>query len=110
MVRMAVGMWFKLLVLGASTLLSVVLLVSGPAAAQPTTSPYGPHTTPSTTPATTVPVTTPPSSAPSAIAFTGADIALTVTIGALAIGVGGMFVLVSRRRRPRLAVEEVGGK
>lgn len=35
----------------------------------------------------------------SALAFTGADIALTVAGGAAAVGVGGSLVLVSRRRR-----------
>ena len=35
----------------------------------------------------------------SALAFTGTDVALTAGIGAAAIGAGGAFVLVSRRRR-----------
>ncbi len=112
----AVGLWGGFLMLGAAALLGAVLLVSGPAAA--VTCPYGPCTQPITvTPTTAVPTTppvvgassvTPPSASPSTapsttssspIAFTGADLALMFTIGAIAIGVGGMLVLVSRRRR-----------
>ena len=32
------------------------------------------------------------------LAFTGTDVALTITLGAAAIGVGGMVVLAARRR------------
>ena len=98
MVRRAVGMWVKLLALGASALFCAVLLVSGPASAAPTTggTGYGPATAPSTVTPTTAapaPVTSP------VIAFTGAEIELMVVIGAVAIGTGGTLVLVSRRRR-----------
>jgi len=92
--------------LGATALMGAVLLVSGPAAAQ---APYGPATQPTTvTPTPVTPsapvvgassVTPPSSTTPSSTAFTGADLALMFTIGAVAIGVGGMLVLVSRRRR-----------
>ena len=37
--------------------------------------------------------------AASGLAFTGADVAVTTAAGAAAIGLGGAFVLVSRRRR-----------
>jgi len=91
--------------LGATALMGAVLLVSGPAAAQ---APYGPATQPTTVTPTPVTPSAPvvgassvthPSSTPSSTAFTGADLALMFTIGAVAIGVGGMLVLVSRRRR-----------
>jgi hypothetical protein len=100
--------------LGATALLGTVLLVSGPAAAL---APYGPATQPTTvTPTTVAPSTpvlapssvTPPSSAHSPIAFTGAELALMFTIGAIAIGVGGMLVLASRRRRSKLAYARGG--
>jgi len=112
----AVGLWAGFLTMGATALLGAVLLVSGPAAALDR-APYGPATQPTTiTPTTVTPTTvttsapvvspasvTPGSSSsrtgPSSTAFTGADLALMFTIGAIAIGVGGMFVLVSRRRR-----------
>ncbi len=114
----AVGLWGGFLMLGAAALLGAVLLVSGPAAA--VTCPYGPCTQPTTVTPTTAVSTTPPvvgassvtppspSTAPSTtssspIAFTGADLALMFTIGAIAIGVGGMLVLVSRRRRSEQA-------
>ncbi len=111
----AVALWGGLLTLGATALMGVVLLVSGPAAAA---APYGPATQPTTvTPTTVVPSApvvgassvTPPSStaAPSSTAFTGADLALMFTIGAIAIGLGGMLVLVSRRRRSEPAYEEM---
>ena len=79
--------------------------------------PYGPCTQPTTVAPTTVvtkgggngngngngrsgnPVTAASSTGPSSTAFTGADLALMFTIGAIAIGVGGVLVLVSRRRR-----------
>ena len=112
----AVGLWGGFLLLGATALLGALLLVSGPAAAA--TCPYGPCTQPitvtpttavSTTPTVVTPSSTPsPSTAPSTaatspIAFTGAELALMFTIGAIAIGVGGMLVLVSRRRRSEQA-------
>ena len=116
----AVGLWGGFLLLGATALLGAVLLVSGPAAA--VTCPYGPCTQPITVTPTTAVSTTPtvvtpspppsPSPAPapsttssSPIAFTGAELALMFTIGAIAIGVGGMLVLVSRRRRSEQAYE-----
>ena len=106
----AVGLWAGFLMLGATALMGAALLVSGPAAAL---APYGPATQPTTiTPTTVAPVVSPspvlapsstagPSSAngPSSTAFTGAELALLFTIGAIAIGVGGMLVLVTRRRR-----------
>ena len=104
----AKGLLGGFLMLGATALMGAVLLVSGPAAAL---APYGPATQPTTiTPVTAAPSTpvlspssvTPSSSSHSshsAIAFTGAELALLFTIGAIAIGVGGMLVLVSRRRR-----------
>jgi hypothetical protein len=95
MVATAVRLWFKLLLLGATALLGAVLLVSTPASAQPTTAPYGPATTPSTV----APTTAAPVAKPAAIAFTGADIAAMATVGAVAIGVGGTLILVTRRRR-----------
>src|SRR5258708_4324053 len=102
MMRTAVNLWAGFLVMCATAFVGAVLLVSGPAAAAPVTAPYGPVTSPaSVTPVTTAPVTTPaaaPVTSPS-IAFTGADLALMFTIGAVAIGVGGTLVLVSRRRR-----------
>ena len=105
MIRAVARLWCSFLVVGVSALLAVVLLVSGPATAQTTTtlpttsggttSPYGPATAPSTiAPTTVAPVTK-----PAAVAFTGADIAGMVGAGAIAIGVGGTLVLVSRRRR-----------
>jgi hypothetical protein len=45
---------------------------------------------------------------PSGVAFTGAELALLFAIGAIAIGVGGMLVLVTRRRRSPPAYEEMG--
>jgi len=115
----AVGLWGGFLLLSATALLGAMLLVSGPAAAA--TCPYGPCTQGTTVTPTTVSTTgttvapasvTPPSpstslsTAPSSpIAFTGAELALMFTIGAVAIGVGGMLVLVSRRRRSKLAYE-----
>jgi hypothetical protein len=85
------------------------LVVSG-CTLGPKTGPYGPTTGGSTvTPATVEPSTpviapssvTPPfhTSGPTSTAFTGAELALMITIGAIAIGVGGMLVLGSRRRR-----------
>jgi len=119
--RRAVGVWGGLLMLGASAVLGTVLLVSGPAMAA-TCPPYGPCTTPTTVTPTTVgastPVlsptsATPPSPTPSPtapapsspLAFTGAELALIFTIGAVALGVGGMLVLVTRRRRSEPAYE-----
>ena len=103
MKRTAVNLWVGFLVTCASALMGAVLLVSGPASAAPVTTPaYGPVTAGTTvTPATTAPVVTPaaPVTAPSSVAFTGADLALMFTFGAVAIGVGGTLVLVSRRRR-----------
>jgi hypothetical protein len=117
----AVALWGGFLMAGAAALLGAVLLLSGPAAA--VTCPYGPCTqpisvTPTTVVSTTPTVVTPSSPAPpspstsqsttspsSPIAFTGAELALMFTIGAIAIGVGGMLVLVSRRRRSELAYE-----
>lgn len=105
MMRTAVNLWVGFLVMCATAFMGLVLLVSGPAAAAPVTGgtgAYGPVTSGSTvTPVTTAPVTAPaaaPVTSPT-IAFTGADLALMFTIGAVAIGVGGTFVLVSRRRR-----------
>lgn len=40
---------------------------------------------------------------PSGLAFTGADVELTMGVAAVALGVGGMLVLVSRKRRPPVA-------
>jgi LPXTG cell wall anchor motif len=37
----------------------------------------------------------------SSLPFTGSDVALTTTAGALAVGTGGLLVLVTRRRRRR---------
>jgi hypothetical protein len=45
---------------------------------------------------------------PSGVAFTGAELALLFAIGAVAIGVGGMLVLATRRRRSPPAYEEMG--
>ncbi len=106
MLRTAVKLWFGFLMLGATALMGAALLVSGPAAAAPpvtggtgTTAPYAPITSGATvTPATTPPTTPAPVTSPT-IAFTGADLAIMFTIGAVAIGVGGTLVLVSRRRR-----------
>src|ERR1700722_12447007 len=105
MMRRAVKLWFGILMMGATALMGATLLVSGPAAAAPPvtggTGAYGPVTSGSTvTPTTTAPVTAPaaaPVTSPT-IAFTGADLALMFTFGAVAIGVGGTLVLVSRRR------------
>jgi hypothetical protein len=101
MMRTAVRLWGGVLATLATAFVGAVLLLTGPAAAAPTTSggttaDYGPATAPSTLVTTT---TAPPVTKPAAIAFTGADIALMVTIGAAAVGVGGTLVLVSRRRR-----------
>ena len=122
----AAGLWGGFLILGATALLGAVLLVSGPATA--VTCPYGPCTQPTTVTPTSVSSTgttptvvtrssTPSSAAPSPattpsppIAFTGAELALMFTIGAIAIGVGGMLVLVSRRRRSELAYERSRGR
>jgi hypothetical protein len=117
----AVGLWAGFLLLASTALLGGVLLVSGPAAA--VTCPYGPCTQPTTVTPTTAVSTTPAAVAPSSpspssssstasppttassspLAFTGAELALMFTIGAIAIGVGGMLVLVSRRRRSKPA-------
>jgi uncharacterized protein HemX len=113
--------------LGATALLGTVLLVSGPAAAA--ICPYGPCTQPTTVTPTTVSttgtaVTPSPStslstatpspatatSPSSPIAFTGAELALMFTIGAIALGVGGMLVLVARRRRSEPAYERSRGR
>ena len=119
----AVGWWGGFLLLGATALLGAALLVPGPAAA--VTCPYGPCTQPITVTPTTAVSTTPtvltpspssspastptPSTAPSSpLAFTGAELALMFTIGAIAIGVGGMLVLASRRRRSQPAYERSG--
>jgi hypothetical protein len=114
----AVGLWGGFLLLSATALLGAMLLVSGPAAAA--TCPYGPCTQPTTVTPTTAVSTTPtvvtrsstpspsaasPPTASSPLAFTGAELALMFTIGAIAIGVGGMLVLVSRRRRSQPAYE-----
>jgi hypothetical protein len=112
----AVGLWAGLLMLGATSLMGAALFVSGPAAAL---APYGPATQPTTITPTTVstsaPVISPASvtpgssrSGPSSTAFTGAELALLFTIGAIAIGLGGMLVLVTRRRRPEPAYERSG--
>ena len=104
MIRTAVNLWVSFLVLCATALMGAVLLISGPAGAAPVTGgtgAYGPVTSPATvTPVTAAPAT--PAAAPvtsPTIAFTGADLALMFTFGAVAIGVGGTLVLVSRRRR-----------
>ena len=106
MLRKAVGLWAAVMALCASMFVGALLVVTGPAAADPTTTattaptttastaPYAPVVTPNTIAPTTVPVTK-----PAAVAFTGADIALMATVGAIAVGVGGTIVLVSRRRR-----------
>ena len=105
MTRKAVGLWAALMALCGTALLSLVLLVSGPVAAQTTggttggTGAYGPTTAGSTV----APTTVAPVSKPAAVAFTGADIALIVIVAACAIGVGGTLVLVSRRRRSQQA-------
>ncbi len=102
------AVWGGVLMVGATALLAAVLLTSGPAAAD--TAPYGPATQPTTVTPTSAepstPVVAPSSSAgpshktgPSSTAFTGAELALLFTIGAVAIGMGGMLVLVTRRRR-----------
>ena len=57
----------------------------------------------SVTPPSASPSTAPSTTSSSPIAFTGAELALMFTIGAIAIGVGGMLVLVSRRRRSEQA-------
>jgi hypothetical protein len=113
----AVGLGAGLLMVGATALMAVTLLVSGPAAAL---APYGPATQPTTVTPTTVstsaPVISPASvtpgsssrTGPSSTAFTGAELALLFTIGAIAIGVGGMLVLVTRRRRSEPAYERSG--
>ena len=44
--------------------------------------------------------TGPPPNPPSGLAFTGANVELTMAVGAGAVGVGGMLVLASKRRRP----------
>ena len=108
----AVALWAAFMMLGATALLGVVLLVSGPAAA--VTCPYGPCTQPTTVTPTTAVSTTPtvvtrssvpspsatpptasPRTGPTSTAFTGAELALMFTIGAIAIGVGGMLVLMT---------------
>ena len=42
----------------------------------------------------------PPANTGSGLAFTGANVELTMAVGAGAVGVGGMLVLASKRRRP----------
>jgi hypothetical protein len=125
----AVGLWGGFLLLGATALLGTALLVSGPAAAA--TCPYGPCTqattvtpttvsttgttvspssNPSPSPSTSLSTASPATTGPSSTAFTGADLALMFTIGAIAIGAGGMLVLVSRRRRSEAAYERSRGR
>jgi len=112
MLRAVVRSWFKIVLMGATALFGASLLLAGPALAadvttttttQPTTSattaPYGPITSPSTI----APTTAAPVAKPATIAFTGADIAAMATVGAIAIGVGGTLILVSRRRRSHAA-------
>jgi hypothetical protein len=114
----AVGLWAGFLLLGATALMGASLLVSGPAAAL---APYGPATQPTTITPTTVttsaPVVSPGSVNPpslahpsSPIAFTGAELALLFTVGAVAIGVGGMLVLMTRRRRRSEPAYARGGR
>ena len=109
MIQAVVRVWLKFLVMGASALVGALLLVSTPATAADTTTTSQPTTTASTAPyapvvsPTTIAPTTVPVAKPAAIAFTGADIALMATAGAIAVGVGGTLVLVSRRRRSEQA-------
>jgi hypothetical protein len=103
MIGTAARLWGGFMVVCATAFVGAILLLSGPAGAAPTTSPaYGPATAPATTTPTTAapapaPVTTP------AIAFTGADLAIMFTVGAVAVGTGGMLVLAARRRRSETA-------
>lgn len=105
--RTAVRLWAGLSALCTTALLGALVLMTGPVGAQTTggvtggtgTGGYGPITTPSTA----APTTVAPVTKPAAIAFTGADIALMVIVAAVAIGVGGTLILVSRRRRSELA-------
>ena len=55
----------------------------------------------SATTTTTVPATTTTTKAPkkAALAFTGADVGLTVGAAAVALGLGGVLVLASRKRK-----------
>ena len=52
-----------------------------------------------TAPATVTPTTAPPVTKPAVIAFTGADIAGMGAAGLALLGLGGFFVVLSRRRR-----------
>lgn len=52
------------------------------------------------------PQASPPAPSSGVLAFTGADVALTTAAGAAAIGMGGAFVLVSRRRKDRRPLPE----
>jgi hypothetical protein len=63
----------------------------------PTTSPS--TTIPTTTPTTAATTTSGPSTKPSTVAFTGADIAAMTVTGVTLLGLGGLLVLISRRRR-----------
>lgn len=85
-------------------------LIVGGCTLGPKGGPYGPSTQPTTVTPTTIPpvktkgqpasgIAFTPATAPSSVAFTGAELALMFSIGAIAIGVGGVLVLVGRRRR-----------
>jgi hypothetical protein len=85
-----------LLATGASVFVGATLLGTPAAVA------YGPTPSSGSVPAivtttTAAPTTTTVKS--SALAFTGADVAMSTAAGAVAIGLGGMLVLGARNRR-----------
>ena len=115
----AVGLWAGFLMLGATALHGrrPARLGAGRRPRHPTDPPPSrPRSHPPRSDAG-APVLSPSSATPgssktgpSSTAFTGAELALLFTIGAVAIGVGGMLVLVSRRRRSSRRMREVGGR
>jgi len=69
------------------------------ARAQTTVPPTYAITSPSSAVVTTTVAPTTTTKAPSGLAFTGADIGITMGAAAVALGVGGLLVMASRKRK-----------
>ncbi len=87
--------------LGALAVLMTLGFMASPAKAQTTGGTTYPVIQPSaaTTTTTTVAPTTTTTVAHHGLAFTGADITMTVGASAIALGAGGVLVLASRKRK-----------